>query len=285
MPDEPKGKVGKGITKKVGPLPLWGWIAVGGGVYVAYRFVKSRESASASTAASGLTGGTTIPTDTGQPAGLPTFNSLADWEQAAIATITNNSQLGTAGAFNGLQDWLNGGCVSQDQYNAISAALGSVGLPPGSGTSTPTLSVCPTETTTPPPADTTTPPPATTTTAPPPTGVNSTPQGPPNLPASIVAAMQGNGESLVDETFDSVNNEWLYLTNKGGLYTLSPSGSPTGNTFYGSYLSLPAEDRQGTRSFSKITVLPDGGYVLTASDGSQYKFGSQPGEYNATAAA
>ena len=37
-----KGK----LTKKVGPLPVWGWIAVGGGGLAYYEYRKSKTTAS-----------------------------------------------------------------------------------------------------------------------------------------------------------------------------------------------------------------------------------------------
>jgi len=139
---------GKGISKKLGPLPYWGWGLAAVGGYLGYRYLKAREAASAATVASGTTGGTTIPTGTVQTSGSTTglagtFTSLAAWEQAALTYLTGNG-VDPGDALNGVTSWLNGNCVSQEVYNQLSGALtsSSVGLPPGFST-VPTLSVCP----------------------------------------------------------------------------------------------------------------------------------------------
>jgi hypothetical protein len=139
---------GKGISKRLGPLPYWGWGLVLVGGYLGYRYIKAREAADEAAVASGTTGGTLIPNDVGLPStstvgGAGTFSSLAGWEQAMLTFLTGNG-LDSADALNGVNAWLNGNCVSQAAYNAIAAALvsSSVGLPPGY-TTLPTLSVCP----------------------------------------------------------------------------------------------------------------------------------------------
>lgn len=155
MPDaKPKGK---GISKKLGPLPYWGWGAVGVGTYLVYRYLRARSAANAGIAASGTTGGTLIPNDIGLPAataiGAGTFSSQAGWEQAALTFLTGNGQ-SPGDALNGINQWLQGNCVSEAAYNAISQALvsTSVGLPPGY-TTLPTLSVCPAPQQTPTPSN------------------------------------------------------------------------------------------------------------------------------------
>jgi hypothetical protein len=153
---------GNVLTKKAGPLPRWGWIAVGGGTYLAYRFLKARSAAASSTAASGTTGGTTIPAGdieaaTSAASGSQgTFSSVAAWTQAALDFGTGNGLSG-ADAFNQIQAYLNGNCVSQAGYNFLSSvfASSSVGLPPAAFNSAelPTLSVCPSAQQTPTPTN------------------------------------------------------------------------------------------------------------------------------------
>lgn len=164
MAEAPKKKSGGGnaLTKKAGPLPRWGWVAVGGGVYLVYRFVKARETAASSTAASGTTGGTLIPNDIGLPSttsaagGAGTFGSIASWTQAALDFGSTNG-LDAGDALNQIQAYLNGNCVSQAGYNFLSAAFAneSIGLPPAAfnSASLPTLSVCPAAQQTPTPSD------------------------------------------------------------------------------------------------------------------------------------
>ncbi len=147
MAEKKAASGGKGLKKKLGPLPYWGWGAVGAGTFLVYRYLKARSAANANTAASGLTGGSLIPNDVGlpnpqnEPAG--NFSSVAAWTQAALAFLTSGG-MNPADALNAVTSWLNGNCVSQAAYNGLGQALASnqVGLPPGF-TSVPTLSVCP----------------------------------------------------------------------------------------------------------------------------------------------
>jgi hypothetical protein len=147
---------GKGISKRVGPLPYWGWAAVGAGTFVLYRYLRARSSANAALVASGTTGGTTIPGDLAAAGGAVatgagSFASQGAWEQAMLTYLTGNGISPTA-AYAGLTSWLDGNCVSSTLYNGISAALtsSSVGLPPGFS-NPPVLSVCPTSPNPPPP--------------------------------------------------------------------------------------------------------------------------------------
>jgi hypothetical protein len=152
MADAPKKSGGaNALTKKAGPLPRWGWVAVGGGAYLVYRFLKARSAAASNTAASGTTGGTLIPNDIGLPststaAGQGSFSSVASWTQAALDFGSSNG-LDPGTAFNQIQAYLNGNCVSQAGYNFLSSAFAntSIGLPPAafSTAQLPTLSVCP----------------------------------------------------------------------------------------------------------------------------------------------
>lgn len=139
MADAKKKSGGNPVTKKAGPLPVWGWFAVAGGTYLVYRYLKAREAAGAATAASGTTGGTLIPNDIGLPSttstsAAGTFSSTADWTQAALTYLTGQG-LDSADAYNALTSYINGNCVSAAGYQAVASALSSsdVGLPPGGG--------------------------------------------------------------------------------------------------------------------------------------------------------
>jgi hypothetical protein len=153
---------GGGLKKKAGPLPVWGWVAVAGGTFVVYRFLKARSAASAAagtSAAQGLTGGSLIPNDIGLPSGTSntggagTFSSVAAWTQALLTSLVAGG-MSPGDSYTAAQAFLNGNCVSQAAYTGIATALesGSVGLPPGY-TAPPALSVCPSTTQTPTPTN------------------------------------------------------------------------------------------------------------------------------------
>lgn len=255
--------------KRYGPFTVVGWSAIAGGgivVYVIYRRFRAGQAASSSTA---LTGGTTIPTGQTTTTSTPSLSSWAAWEEAALAEMIGPKYTATQ-ALNDLQAWIQGGCVSQTGYTAIGAAIASLGVPPGLGTSLPTLVVCPTKNQQPGPTPAPTP-------APGPTPQGNPPGNPPALPAALAQAMKGNGESIVGTAWDAANHTWLYLTNKGGVYDLTQTGAP-GAGYEGSYLSLPSSatqvpQGQPQRTFSQILVDAAGGYTLVATDGATYHFG------------
>jgi hypothetical protein len=269
MADAPKKKSGSGIAKRLGPLPYWGWALAAVGGYIGYRYLQARNSAAA---ASGTTGGTLIPNDIGLPAsttatGAGSFSSISQWTQAMLTYLTGNG-VSPADALNGVTSWLNGNCVSQTIYNQLSAGIvsSSVGLPPGY-TNVPTLSVCPSPTQTP---TTTNPAPAT-----PSAPVAAAPlfQG---LDAALQKQLSNNGETVAATAWDSTLNEFVVLTNKGGIYNVNPQGAPSGGAFYGSYLGLPAADRATVpgqvRTFTQLIINPDGTYTALDSAGESYTF-------------
>ncbi len=268
MPEAPtKKKGGNPLKKKVGPLPGWGWLAVGGGTFLAYRFIHGRRAASTASLGSALTGGTTIPNPSGSAGtSTPSFSTLAQWQAAAIAAMSSGT-LSPADAMNGITDWINGQCVSAEQFKGISSIIGSIGLPPGFST-VPVLSVCTVAT-----AGNPTQPAA----AAPAPAASGTPGTQPGLDQATSAAMQANGESVVSSAWDPIYQDWVYLTNKGGVYNVAASGGQGGG-YLGSYLGLPSSATQVApgapqRTFSQITVDPQGGYTLTATDGATYHFG------------
>ena len=261
MPPAPKAK------KKVGPFTTTGWFALGGGTLVLF-YLYRRYTAASSGASTATTGGTSIPGGavTTTTPGAPQYTSWAQWEAAAIAALTGPHYSATQ-AFNDLTAWYNGNCVSAAGFNAIGGFLATAGLPPG-GSSTP-LSVCPTASSTG----------STGSTSPPAgAGTHNAPanQGPPALPTALAQAMSANGENIVGTAWDSAKSSWLYLTNKGGVYSLTPTGGS--GFFAGSYLGLPAAATQVApgapqRTFSQVKVDAAGGYTLVATDGGTYHFG------------
>jgi hypothetical protein len=151
---------------------------------------------------------------------------------------------------------VNGGCVSAQGYNAIGNAISTIGLPPGFGTGLPTLTACPT----------------TTTTTTPPTKTTNQPANIPTLPALLVKALKTNGEQIVSTVWDPQYADWVFLTNKGGVYNISANGQQATSGFFGSYLGQPGA-AGAPRTFQQVLVGPTGGYTLVATDGSTFNFG------------
>jgi hypothetical protein len=142
-----KGK-GNILTRKIGPLPLWVYPLIGGAGFLIYRYVEDRNAAAATTASTaaesaGTGSDTGTDADTSSTGTIPTFASLAAWEQAAVAAMANG-KLTPAEGLNGLTDWINGQCVDAEQYAGIGSIIETIGLPPGFST-VPVLSVCATK--------------------------------------------------------------------------------------------------------------------------------------------
>jgi hypothetical protein len=263
----------KKARKRYGPFTVVGWAGIAGGTVAVYLIYKRYRAGQSSAAQAALSGGSTIPagTATTSPAGT-SLTSWAAWEEAAVAMMIGAKYSPTQ-ALNDLQNWIQGGCVSSTGYNAIGQAIATLGVPPGLGTSLPTLVACPTNQQQPSPGGTGV--------APTPTPTGGPVGPPPALPAALASAMKGNGESIAGVAWDSTIHDWLYLTNRGGVYTLTQTGAPTGpGAAYGaiSYLGLPASatqvaQGQPQRTFSQILVDPAGGYTLVATDGATYHFG------------
>jgi len=140
------------MKKKYGPLSAGSWIAVGGAALGVAYFIRSRSKSSAAAAATGIPGGNLplgmIPSGTTIASTVSTgsqFGSLQEWQTALYnallktPTYQGNPNAG-AGAFNAVSRWSNGQCVGKNQYNALSAVLPTIGLPPGFNA--PPLTIC-----------------------------------------------------------------------------------------------------------------------------------------------
>ena len=123
------------LTRKYGPLPAWQWAALGAVGYFGYRWWKNRQSANAALA--GPAAGGTIPGASVQSSGSPLPSTLAQWQQDALAF--GQDPIST---LNAVTNWLAGNCVDPAGYGGLTAAIGSLGLPPGF-TNYPVLTVCP----------------------------------------------------------------------------------------------------------------------------------------------
>lgn len=130
----------KGPTKKVGPLPVWGWGAVGAGTYLAYYLYKSHSNnvaAAQTTAANGTIGGTTSLLDpsvtgAGSTSSVVT-NPFQTWRTNVLAALQGKG-LSSGAALTALNDYLAGQAVpNATSGNALKAVLGDIGLAPGYG--------------------------------------------------------------------------------------------------------------------------------------------------------
>lgn len=130
----------KGPTKKVGPLPVWGWGAVGAGTYVAYYLYKSHSNnvaAAQTTAASGTIGGTTSLLDPNLTGAASTSsvvtNPFQTWRSNVLAALQGKG-LSSGAALTALNDYLAGQAVpNATSGNALKSVLGEIGLAPGYG--------------------------------------------------------------------------------------------------------------------------------------------------------
>lgn len=98
----PSGKGGSKLSKKLGPLPLWGWGVVGAAV-LGFLYYRSRSggttSASSATGATGTIG--SVPVGSAQDPVVTGLNDLVHAQQAVIQSLTPGAS--AAGATVGTQ--------------------------------------------------------------------------------------------------------------------------------------------------------------------------------------
>ena len=191
-----------------------------------------------------------------------------------VLTALTGSGLSPTDAYNAIQNWINGVCLTTTQYSALGSYINSAGTPPGYSSSLPPLTVCGNSGST---SGT-----GSTSSAGSGSGNTTTSSGPPGappgLPSSLASAMLSNGEHIVGQAWDPVYQDWVYLTNKGGIYNLNATGGQ-GNGFMGSIFNLPNNHAnwfnaagQQIRQAERITVNPDGSYTITDTNGETYNF-------------
>jgi hypothetical protein len=131
----------KGPAKKIGPLPVYGWAAVGGGTYLAYYLYKQHSSnvnAAQTAAANGTVGGVNpLPLD---PAlsGVASTSSVATdpfqtWRTSVLSALQAQG-LSQSAAITALNDYLAGQAIpNATSANVLKNVLGTIGLAPGYG--------------------------------------------------------------------------------------------------------------------------------------------------------
>jgi hypothetical protein len=142
----PESKGLPDFSKKVGPLPTWGWAVIVVAAYLAYRHYAVSKAAAAATAdASTITDPTALVDGNslgGSGSGGYAPGSVTDMNTGLSGTPTNQSwglsaiqQLIASGA-NGadattaIVDYLSGTPLTTDQQAIVGTALGSYGPPP-----------------------------------------------------------------------------------------------------------------------------------------------------------
>src|ERR1035438_6857411 len=161
MADDPSAVGGKAagnvLTKKVGPLPVWGWAAVVIGAYLVYRYIKDKNAASASSSTGTSTGADTtasqangifgsegfgvnsagqiVDTATGTVVGSTgngagtTSTSGQDWASSAYQALQGLGY-GNAQIDQTLQDYISGQKLSASEYATVEAAINLIGNAP-----------------------------------------------------------------------------------------------------------------------------------------------------------
>lgn len=123
------------MTKKVGPLPLWGWAVGLGAVLVAYMYVRQSQSASSGAATPIPTTGGVVDTtgsSMGGSSGDPfTSNGATNqqWENAAIMSASKWG-LSPTGVQSALDKYLNGYTLNSAEQNAVNKVIGTFGAAP-----------------------------------------------------------------------------------------------------------------------------------------------------------
>ena len=127
-PPAPK-QGGNVFTRKIGPLPMWAWLAIGLGVIGVYYVWQSKQNSSASDTTSSDTGDDTnasqVPQFVNQtytsvtPPAAPTSSS------SSTSTATATSPAGAAGASSAKQPWYRHVATGTETLAQIAKARGT----------------------------------------------------------------------------------------------------------------------------------------------------------------
>lgn len=138
-PAAPAGRKENVFTHKIGPLPMWGWLAIVGGVLVAWRLYSSKNAATAAAQQGATTTpstpadqvpqfvnqtyvSTSAPLGTGGTAGTPTNPAPVGSSTQPKPTTTQNQW--TYPAPSGLQAYDTAGKGTRLSWNAVTGPSG-----------------------------------------------------------------------------------------------------------------------------------------------------------------
>lgn len=143
-----------GGNKKILGLTPTGLLLAGGGalaVFFGYRYLKSRQTSTTTGASTPLGVGTTVPfaitsTTAAETAAPTTYSAWVDKVLKTIQTYVHTPAFGSATAFNAINAWQSGQCISTGGYKFLTSVFTQLGLPPDAIDYP--LTVCKTATTT-----------------------------------------------------------------------------------------------------------------------------------------
>jgi hypothetical protein len=139
------------LTRKIGPLPVWGWCALAIVAVLAYKhFRPAAPKTDSTTTGANTTDGTAaaVTTDTGLATSTPADNSStgsytndsgnswltpttnAEWKTLALAKVSSLNSWGAYQIANALSAYLGGAVLDSTQKPIIDTALKMVGPPP-----------------------------------------------------------------------------------------------------------------------------------------------------------
>lgn len=270
MAEPSGGNSGGGLSHKLGPLPLWGWMVVAVGGYLLYHYMKNRNktstpisstgSVTGATGARGLSPITITPTGdiltatSGQKIGTTSVGSTSstttglDWLTNAQSFLQglgySSTQVDTA-----LQNYLAGKKLAATTYNIVNIAIKGIGHPPV------TLGVPQTGGTPVAPSISAT------------TGASAAPPSAPS-PTDILAAAPktiiGKIVAIVRQPTGGAD----YVTTGGYVYSVG------GAQYYGGTAGGAIGGTPGSHIVS-ATQAPGGGYTLVNTQGQTYTFDPQ----------
>lgn len=241
------------LTRKLGPLPVWGWaVAVAGGYVVFKHFSPSTSSTPVTTpsaaAADQALAGSIVPDTSGGGAGTPTGSpggptTNAEWALAAVNALIGQHVDGVA-AENAINAYLSGVALTTAQHSLVVEAIQAVGPPPEGVPFSPNQ----------------------------PSGPSTPPGGGGGTPIPLPpGTWKIPGEYTVGSAFPATGKGEYYLSNYGGV--AAEGGAP----FLGSPISrglhAPLVPPFSWR-WSSIVAYGRGGYQCRSTRGDVQVFGS-----------